>query len=287
VECILIAAYIALIVTAFEAISLGGADNLFIPLGTLAVLLRVVESSIPALGVRLGIVGVIFGVVYYIARSTSVIRLSGIIGIALAGYGAWMLVRYDWIFPIIIGLILFTATDLFVETSVNKTTRYRIRPVFYVLVVSFAWILAATFIRLPTEVFFVPYIVNLTANFSIFWRRKANIDPEGYHLPLPLFVRNAPEIMRAAFLTPLFSSVNLFTWRTLNPVLTLSVCFFGTCIIDNIYWRLEKRFRGRFSDMQFLRMTAFIIMSVSVLICLITLPWYCPDILRNGCIYGH
>jgi phytol kinase len=282
IECIIIAAYIALIVTAFEAISLGGADNLFIPLGTLAILLRVVNSSLPALGLRLGIVGIIFWMVYYISRSTNVIRLSGIIGIALAGYGALMLVRWDWIFPVIIGLFLFNATDLFVESSIEKAAQYRIRPVFYVLVVSFIWILAASFVRLPTEVFFVPYIVNLAANFSILWKRKANIDPDGYYLPLPQFIRNAPLLFRAPVLTLLFASVNLFTWKSLNPLLTLTICFSGVLIVEGIYWRMEKGLRGILSDMQFLRMTSFIIMGVSVVLCLISMPWYYPEIFTGG-----
>jgi dolichol kinase/uncharacterized membrane protein SirB2 len=277
-ESILIAVYIALLVTAFEAISLNGADNLFIPLGTLVVLLRIENASVPGLLVRIGVIILMFVLVCSIVRYTKVIGLSGIIGITLTGYAAWMLVGYDWAIPIVTGLLLYGLTDLFIEKKRVNEEHYRIRTVFYIAFVSFIWIIAAAFTKLPSEIFYVPFIVNLSAHLGILWHRKALIDPDGYTLPLPKWIRNARVITRALFLVLILTFINILLNSHLNPYTTIVMALVGTLVIEMIYWRFESLNRGKLTDIQFLKFTSMAILIVSIFLCIPGLLTYFPEI---------
>jgi phytol kinase len=277
-ESILIAVYIALLITAFEAISLNGADNLFIPLGTLVVLLRVEQASIPELLVRIGVVLLMFLLVYCVVHYTKVIGLTGIIGITLTGYAAWMLVGYDWAIPIVISLLLYGMTDLFIEKHHIHKELYRIRTVFYITIVSLIWIIAASFTKLPSEIFYVPFVINLTAHLGILWHRKSLIDPDGYTLPFPKWIRNAHVITRAIVLVFLLVIVNVYLNSHLNPYATVLMAIIGTLVIELIYWRFESFNRGKLTDIQFLKFTSMVILVVSVLLCIPGLMVYFPQI---------
>jgi dolichol kinase len=276
-ESILIAAYVALMVTAFEAISLNGADNLFIPIGTLVVLLNVTNESVLGLLIRIGIIALIFLIVFCIVRYTKVIGLSGIIGIALMGYAAWMLVGYDWVFPVIVSLLLYGLTDLFIETSANNNELYRIRTVFYVALVSFIWILTASYTKLPKEIFFVPFVINLSAHLGILWHRKARLDPNGYYIPFPQWIRNPHIITRSTILVMVLTLANLIVNSHLNVAATLTLALIGTIVTEIIYWQFESRYRGKFTDIQFLKVTSLIILVISTLICIPAIMIYFPE----------
>ncbi len=277
-ESILIAVYIALLITAFEAISLSGADNLFIPIGTLVVLLRVENTSVTALLLLIGVVILMFLMVYCVVRYTKVIGLSGIIGITLTGYAAWMLVGYDWAIPIVISLLLYGLTDLFIEKHRVNKEHYRIRTVFYIAFVSFIWILAAAFTRLPIEIFYVPFIVNLSAHLGILWHRKVLIDPEGYKLPLPKWIRNAHVITRGILLVLILTIVNISLDSRLNPYATIVLALIGTLVVELIYWKYESFNRGKLTDIQFLKFTSMLILIVSMFLCIPGLMIYFPQI---------
>lgn len=277
-ESILIALYIALLITALEAISLNGADNLFIPLGTLVVLLRVEEASVPGLLVRICVILIMFLLVYCVVRYTKVIGFTGIVGITLTGYAAWMLVRYDWAIPIVTSLLIYGFTDLFIEKNRENKERYRIRTVFYIAFVSFIWIIAAAFTKLPSEIFYIPFVVNLSAHLGILWHRKALIDPDGYTLPFPKWIRNAHIITRSILLVVPLSIVPVVLNARLNPYTTIVLAIIGTLAVEIIYWRFESHNRGKLTDIQFLKFTSMIILIVSILLCIPGLKIYFPQI---------
>jgi phytol kinase len=277
-ESILIAVYIALLITALEAISLTGADNLFIPLGTLVVLLRVEDASVPGLLVRIGVILIMFLLVYCVVRYTKVIGFTGIIGITLTGYTAWMLVGYEWAIPIVTSLLLYGFTDLFIEKNSENKEQYRIRTVFYIAFVSFIWIIAAAYTKLPLEIFYVPFIVNLSAHLGILWHRKALIDPDGYTLPFPKLIRNAHMVTRSIILVVLLSIVNMVLNSRLNPYSTIILAIIGTLAVEMIYWRFESFNRGKLTDIQFLKFTTMVILIVSIFLCIPGLMVYFPKI---------
>jgi hypothetical protein len=215
--------------------------------------------------------------VFCIVRYSKVIGLSGIIGIALTGYAAWMLVGYDWVFPVILSLLFYGLTDLFIETSANNKELYRIRTVFYVALVSFIWILTASYSKLPKEIFFIPFVINLSAHLGILWHRKARLDPDGYYLPFPRWIRNPRIVTRSTILVLALTATNFLINSHLNSTATLVLALIGTIIIELIYWKVESRYRGKLTDIQFLKITSLIIMIVSTLITIPAVMIYFPD----------
>lgn len=286
-ECVAAALYIALLITAFEAISLGGSDNLFIPIGTITILIRLADSNITAIVLRLATVIVIFFIILLIVRKTKLIGISGIIGVALMAYCSVILARPDWIFPLVAGVGLFCLTDLFIESKSVGQKQYRIRSVFYCLIVSFIWVLAAGLLPIRSEVFFASYAINLCSNLGILWHRKVLVDPQGYHFSFTKPFRKIPLLGRSALLTMILIMANLFVDHQLSPVFTIASCFIGTTVIEIIYWQLEKANRGKWSDNNFLKATAVVAFSVSGIVCLIASLIYSQNISFLRLIHVH
>ena len=80
----------------FEAISLGGADNIIIPFGTLFIIMKITTKPIPEIILQLCSIGIIFLLTYLIASPSGRLGHSGIIGVSLAGYAAWSLIGPAW-----------------------------------------------------------------------------------------------------------------------------------------------------------------------------------------------
>lgn len=255
---VLLAVYIALLVTAFESISLGGADNLFIPVGTIAVLQQAAHRTVPELALRIGSVMALFALVFWVARFTRKLGLSAIIGIALTGYGAWMLAGYQWVFPILIGVALFSWLDMFLEDRRLLAGEIRIRPVFFVLVVSFVWVLAAGFLERYAHTFFVPYAVNLAGNLGILWHRRSRKGDYRAQMPLPVWLRHANLPLRALLLTLAFIPLTVATTEQLSMWFSLLSGWIGIVLIESVYWFVESRKRGAWEDLRFIKFTTLV-----------------------------
>jgi dolichol kinase len=102
--CVLAALLVAALVTGFEAISLEGADNLFIPLAVVVILGKittkplseVVYQNLSLLAICLGV-----GLAAWRFRSFNV---GGAITFILFAYGTWSLGSWRWTLPVLLGL---------------------------------------------------------------------------------------------------------------------------------------------------------------------------------------
>lgn len=262
-ESLLAAAYLSLLVTAFESISLGGADNIFIPIGTIAVLIRTAEMPAETMAVRIGIVIALFVAVHCISRRTGHLGLTAVIAIAMVGYAAYALAGQAWVIPILVGTFLFIYLDIFVEprTADTNDIKFHIRPTFYVLCVSFTWILIALLAPGSTYVFFVPYVANLTASLGIFWQRRSRITDRPYHQKLPQWIRHAPLPLRALILSLLLAMPTALLDRRITVCFAFPLTILCTMGIESTYWRIECAKRGKWSNTMFLRMTAALSMA--------------------------
>ncbi|HUI91614.1 MAG TPA: hypothetical protein VLX68_05125 [Chitinivibrionales bacterium] len=263
---VLMAVYCSLLVTAFESISLGGADNLFIPLGTIVLLQRVADKGIFPLAARITAVASLFALVYLLSRRFKRFGITAIIGLALTGYAALMYGGPAWLVPVVVGIALFTTLDIFIEEGPTVDTVYRIRPVFYLLFVSFAWTVVAGINAPFRNAAFVSFVTNITANFGILWQRRARMTGHPYRLPLPLWLRNAHCCVRALALTLVFAVPTVLLDPRLSAPFTIGATAAGTIAIELVYWFVERRKRGTWSDMTFLRFTALVSALVTVLL---------------------
>ena len=139
-DCILVALLIAICVTLFEAISMHGADNLAVPLGTVFILAK---NTNPITAVVLyQFLMIAFALVYVnaVAYPFKKVSVTGVIAMVLGIYTAGGLVNYRWMLPLAVAVFVFCRTRWFMAKSSEPS---RARPAFYLLVVPIFWILSA------------------------------------------------------------------------------------------------------------------------------------------------
>ena len=105
--CVLAALLVALLVTGFEAISLGGADNLFVPLGVVVVLPKIAGKPLREVVFQLASLIVLFGSIALVARRRRSLDVGGLIAFTLFTYGAWSLGNWQWAIAPLLGFSLF------------------------------------------------------------------------------------------------------------------------------------------------------------------------------------
>ncbi len=111
--CILAALLVATLATGFEAVSLGGSDNLWVPFGTYVVLTNVLGrplSEVVTLNVSLAAICLVIGLA---AWRTRVFNVGGTLVFILYAYAVWSLGSFCWAFPIFLGLIVYVAAYYF------------------------------------------------------------------------------------------------------------------------------------------------------------------------------
>lgn len=256
-ECVLAALLIAVLVTCFEAISLGGADNIIIPFGTLFILMKITTKPIPEIILQLCSIGIIFLTTYLFGNLSGRLGTSGIIGVALAGYAAWSLIGPEWYIPVFVCTVLISVVDMFLEMPGSQDELLRVRPIFYMFIVSFGWILGANLTDLPNDLFFVPYVVSFAAILSIRWKwsqREGNLASSSRRRAVPRFLTEGNFLVRAVFLSIAFLPVNHVIGLKLDPVFSGITCLLAIMLSDLIYWGIGSRYHGKWSRVAFLRM---------------------------------
>lgn len=256
-ECVLAALLISVLVTCFEAISLGGADNIIIPIGTLFILMKFTRQPLPEMILQLCSVGIIFLLTYFFGNYSKRLGAPGIIGVALAGYAAYSLVGNEWYIPVLICTALISVFDIFLEMPGSQDELLRVRPIFYMFIVSFGWVLAANLNLDERHMFFVPYVVSFAAILSIRWKwyqREGNLMSVSRRRIMPEFIAGGNFVVRALCLSLAFLPINHLLGIPLNFYFSLAACFTGIILSDALYWGIGSRYHGSWSRIGFLRM---------------------------------
>lgn len=267
-ESVLAGVYVALLVTGFEAISLGGTDNIFIPIGASYILIKITTKTARTIATEILILFAILLVFYLIAKARKKLGASGLIGTVLLAYGAWTLLKAHWFIPIFTGFVLFNFIDLFVERP-KRNDLFQIRSVFYIAIVSFIWILAANYFYGTIDyIFMMPYLLNITANMSVLWGNKAKQDA------VKGWIKHTGVILRAIILTAVFVPVQLYFDARLQMVYPLVTSILGIIAGDLIYNYIASRY---FTDSPLLirQRTGFCVnLTVSAMVLVANLFYY-------------
>ena len=152
----------------------------------------------------------------------------------------------------------------------------RVRPIFYMFIVSFGWILAANFHLAERKLFFVPYVVSFAAILSIRWKwyqREGNLISSARKL-MPDWLARGNFFIRSLTLSIAFLPVNLFLGLKLIPWFSFICCLIGIMVSDLVYWGIGKRFHGKWKRLGFLRMSMASVMISSSLTFLFHLWFY-------------
>lgn len=101
------ALYVALLVTGFEAISLNGADNLFVPFGVCVILHKILDKPLAEILWQNSAILLSLALVVMLTWRSRAFNTGATIGLALFTYGAWGLCSGAWAVPAFGGLLLF------------------------------------------------------------------------------------------------------------------------------------------------------------------------------------
>lgn len=138
-EAVLISLVLGILVMLFEAVSVGGLDNLFIPLGCYALLRRYLLMETDDLLFRLVAICLVAQVVYIWRRRTT-LKDSALLAAALVGYMNWALGGWQWL---AVSLVLFFSyTRLWPRSAENGSPVHTVRAVASVAVPGVVWLLA-------------------------------------------------------------------------------------------------------------------------------------------------
>ncbi len=161
-ECVLIALYVAVLVTLFEALSIRGLDNLVVPYGTLFILQRASDETPGELAKQLLILLVVVLAVYLVSRLPRTLMSSAVLAVGLVAYGAWALVDFTWFLSVALVVVWFS---LLWSLRALGPAEFELREVFHVFLVPFLILWAANAWRLSDALFF-PFLAALGTAFG-------------------------------------------------------------------------------------------------------------------------
>lgn len=163
--CVLSALLVAMLVTLFEAVSLEGTDNLFVPLAVVFVLQKITTKTVEHIALQNVAFVCIVALVLLVAWRIEWFNAGGAIAVTLFVFAAWSLGdRYRYVIPVFIGLAGLALVRVFVIRRGDRR-RLKVRAVTRALIVPFVFLLAANMTGLY-DVFYAPYLAACAAVFA-------------------------------------------------------------------------------------------------------------------------
>jgi len=154
--CVLAALLVAALVTGFEAISLAGADNLFVPLAVVVILGKITTKPLSEVifqNLSLLAICIAIGLAVWRFRSFNV---GGAIAFILFAYGTWSLGSWVWTLPVLVGFAGYLAAWLRFAPP-GHASGLKVRVIARALLPPFTMLLLANSLR-RDETFFAPYL---------------------------------------------------------------------------------------------------------------------------------
>ncbi|MBP7828354.1 MAG: hypothetical protein KA248_00405 [Kiritimatiellae bacterium] len=156
VVCALSALLVAVLVTGFEAVSMGGADNLFIPLGVAVILSKITTKPVAEI-VYQNISLLLLGLgIAWAARRTPSFNAGGTILFGLFVFGAWSLGSERWALPVLAAFMVYAGARTFIPGPRGAPARVRVRVLFRVLVIPLLLLVTGNMVRRGPQ-FFPPF----------------------------------------------------------------------------------------------------------------------------------
>jgi phytol kinase len=162
--CLLCAAYVATLATCVELLSLSGADNLFIPLAVIAILLKITTKEADEIVWQLGLLVLDFGIIAALLSQQRVLKASGVIGLGLLTYGAHSLVDLSWAYVVVLSVACWSVAC---RLGFGFSGTYRIRFIFLATFNLSVWILITNYLDLPPHVTFPAFAACATGTLQL------------------------------------------------------------------------------------------------------------------------
>jgi dolichol kinase len=168
---ILSALLVAMLVTMFEAVSLRGTDNLFVPVAVVYVLQKITTKSVEHILMQNISLIAIVAIVMLLAWRIEWFNAGGALTVTLFVFAAWSLgPRFRWAIPVFIGLFALALVRMFALRR-GERRRLKVTAVSRALIVPFVFLLAAN-MTTQFDRFYGPYLAACAAVFAfVAWTR--------------------------------------------------------------------------------------------------------------------
>ncbi len=256
-ESVLLALVIAILVAGFEAISLKGSDNIFVPLGTFFILVKMTRYPLGDTVEQTGILFFIIFVSFALTFVQKVLKPSGLIGLMLVNYAAWSLCDFSWFLPLLMAQLLLYALVLrFRQEVPEDITGYQVKGLFYVVIVPVALIFFANASG-EYQRLYLPYVAAIVSQITLIFvyflsiRNGKSMHVLGLHVAALLRGTLCTAVATAIIaLLPLFLYPAGPLWLVLGEVMLATIGAFGIFQLaltrlndDGHEWVLRQRIR--------------------------------------------
>lgn len=154
--CVLAALLVAALVTGFEAISLRGADNLFVPLAVVVIVGKITTKPLSeVIFQNLSLLAICLAVAVVVWRARP-LNVGGAIAFILFAYGTWSLGSWQWALPVFLGFAGYVAARA-AWAPPGRAFGIRVRAVVRALLPPFTILILANSLQRGPELF-GPYL---------------------------------------------------------------------------------------------------------------------------------
>lgn len=136
--CLLTALLMAALLAMLEAVSIGGTDNIIVPLGTCFLLMKVPTKPLPEILFQCISLFIITTILLLLNRRTRTFHTRTLIIFILTVYSTWALGSLDWIIPVGVGFFIYNWICAPCEAlPEDLTARRMLRPMYPLLIILF------------------------------------------------------------------------------------------------------------------------------------------------------
>jgi len=115
----------ATLLTTVEAVSIGGRDNLYVPLLAAFMLLKTVTKPVPELAMQSASLLLLFALLVMLNRYGRMLRAKALMIMGLIVYGVWSLGSIDWAVPLLVACALFAGVFSATGQAQRRSLVYR------------------------------------------------------------------------------------------------------------------------------------------------------------------
>lgn len=157
--CLFCALLVATLVTGFEAVSLRGSDNLFVPIGVCVILGKITLQPFPEILFQTSSLVVICMLIAITARRSRSFNSAGTIMFALFAYGAWSLGSVFWALPILLTFAVYALVWIVCPLSPQSVGAVKVSTMFPALLVPLVLLVSSNSWQ-AESLFYAPYLAS-------------------------------------------------------------------------------------------------------------------------------
>jgi phytol kinase len=244
---IVIALVMALLVTGFEAISVSGFDNIFVPFGTYFILVKMTPQRPEVTVEDLWKLLVLIAVTTPLAWKSRLFQASGLVGMVLLNYASWILCDFYWFLPLLLAqILLYLLTLYFVGKVAEEVTGYQIMVLLYSALIPIGLIFLSNTMD-NRHLLYLPYLTAVAGQVAIIFYFFVTIMKEGPAGPGARLKSNPLLAMAVCgtAATLLIGVPPLFLYGGFEPAASLAIVEIGVLTALSVFHVLLARYRLR------------------------------------------